>query len=113
MADVPHLDLPLRRIGRSLAEVEQGTRAEGSATVRCILSFPLGFRIERPEFGIADPEFETLPMNDAILDIQQACEVWEPSVDVVISEDPYDPRDPGAARLHINVALPEPEEEEL
>ena len=60
MDPIPRLALPLRLNGSGFATVEQDTLDELVVTVSCICSFPLGFRIEAPEFGIPELELTEL-----------------------------------------------------
>jgi phage baseplate assembly protein W len=102
MDNVPHLALPLRIVGGQYMTVQQGTLAELRCNVAAIVSFPLGSRVERPEFGIKDPEFEQRPLDT--LDIEAAVESYEPRAAVRISELPYDPLQPGYTPVTIAVS---------
>ena len=111
MDDVPHLALPLRVVGDHYVTVQQDTVDELAATVACIVAFPLGYRDERPDFGIVPLEFSTRPLNT--LDIEQAVEAYEPRASVRVTEQPYDPADPGAARVRVAVGLAGAEEGDI
>jgi len=108
MDNVPHLALPLRVVGDRFAAVQQDTLDELVSSVAVITSFPLGYRIERPDFGIVPPELDDRPLNT--LDIEQAVEAFEPRALVTVTEQPYDPHDPGADRLRVEVRMPRAEE---
>lgn len=108
MDNVPHLALPLRVVGDRYVSVQQDTLDELVQTVAVITSFPLGYRVERPDFGIVPPEFSQRPINT--LDIEQAVEAFEPRALVTVTEQPYDPTDPGADRLRVEVSMPRAEE---
>jgi phage baseplate assembly protein W len=111
MDDVPHLGLPLRVIGPSFATVQQDTLDELTATVAVICAFPLGSRVERPEFGITEPALADTPLD--VLDIEQTVTAFEPRAEVVITERPYLAADPLAGRLRIEVAMARSSEENL
>ena len=108
MDDVPHLALPLRIVGDRYVRVQQDTVDELVCTVAAITQFPLGYRIERPDFGIVPPELDNRPLN--VMDIEQAVEAYEPRAAVTVTEQPYDPHDPGADRLRVEVSMPRAEE---
>lgn len=110
MDDVPHLALPLRQVGAQLLTVQQDTDDELAVTVAVICSFPLGSRLERPDFGIAQPELADRPLN--VADIEQAVEAYEPRAEIKATEAPYDPTDPLGSRVRIEVAMARSEEEE-
>lgn len=103
MDDVPHLSLPLRVVGGSYVAVQQDTTDELAVTVKAILSFPLGSRPERPDFGITDPALTDRPL--ALLDMHQAIETYEPRAEITVTELPYDPADPLASRVRVEVAM--------
>jgi phage baseplate assembly protein W len=109
MDDVPHLALPLRLAGDSFASVQQDTLDEARACVAAIVVFPIGSRVESPDFGV--PE---LALRDRPLDVDgfaAAIESFETRVALRVSEAPYDPLDPLAARVRVEVALPGEAEE--
>jgi len=103
MDNVPHLAQPLRIVGDRFVTVQQDTVDELIASVAVITQFPLGYRVERPDFGIVPLELTDRPLP--VLDVEQACEAFEPRATVTVSEQPYDPNDPGAARLRVEVGL--------
>jgi phage baseplate assembly protein W len=100
MDNVPHLALPLRITGDHFVSVQQDTLDELVAAVAAIVTFPLGYRVERPDFG--------RPLDT--LDVEQAVEAYEPRALVNVTEQPYDPLDPGADRLRVEVTMPRAEE---
>lgn len=108
MDDVPHLALPLRVVGERYVSVQQDTVDELATAVAAITLFPLGYRIERPDFGIRPMELQSRPLR--VLDIEQAVEAFEPRADVTVTEQPYDSLDPGAARVRVEVSMPRAEE---
>jgi phage baseplate assembly protein W len=103
MDDVPHLALPLRVVGDRYVSVQQDTVDELVTNVAAITLFPLGYRVERPDFGITPPELAQEPLD--VLDIEQAVEAFEPRAHVEVTEAPLDPFDPGASRLRVEVSL--------
>src|SRR5262245_17298151 len=103
MDDVPHIALPIRVAGVTYATVQQDTDDEVTATVTAIASFPLGFREEAPEFGVAPMEFTGQPLDPT--DLEQACEQWEPRARLNIVDRSPGATDPTAGRLRIEVAM--------
>lgn len=103
MDDVPHLSLPLRISADRFVTVQQDTVDELVCCVGTITLFPLGYRVERPDFGIVPMELDTRPLP--IVDVEQAVEAWEPRAIVRVTEAPYDHLDPGADRLRVEVSL--------
>ena len=108
MDNVPHLALPLRVVGDRYVSVQQDTLDELTSSVAAITQFPLGYRVERPDFGIVPMELTQRPL--AALDIEQAVEAFEPRASVRVAEMPYDPFDPGAARVSVEVSFARSEE---
>jgi phage baseplate assembly protein W len=108
MDDVPHLALPLRIVGDRYVTVQQDTIDELVTCVGAITLFPLGYRVERPDFGVVPMEFDARPLP--VLDVEQAIEAWEPRADVRVSELPFDRTDPGASRVNVEVTMPNAQE---
>jgi len=108
MDDVPHLALPLRIVGERYVSVQQDTLDELVTCVGAITLFPLGYRVERPDFGVQSMEFDTHPLP--VDDVEQAIEAWETRAIVHVIEQPLNPLDPGASRLRVEVAMPRTEE---
>lgn len=76
MADLPHFALPLQFSNGAAVVYEQDTTDEILSCVLAILLCPLGYRVELPTFGLADPTFtEGLVRTDAI---NAALSEWEP-----------------------------------
>lgn len=103
MDDVPHIALPIRVKATEFATVQQDTGDELACTVNAIAAFPLGFRVEAPEFGVEPLEFGPQPLD--LSDLEQACELYEPRARLALTEAPYDPADPTAARVTIAVSM--------
>jgi phage baseplate assembly protein W len=60
MADRPHFAFPFQRgADGSVGVVEQGTPEHVMSCENVIVRCPVGFRIERPEFGIPWPEYRS------------------------------------------------------
>jgi phage baseplate assembly protein W len=106
--DVPHLALPLRVVGDRYVSVQQDTLDELVTSVAAITLFPLGYRVERPDFGIVPMELDQRPLP--VLDVEQAVEAFEPRATVNVTETPYDPADPGAVRVRVAVSMASSEE---
>lgn len=107
MDDIPHLALPLRIVGERFVSVQQDTLDELVACVAAITAFPLGYRVERPDFGVEPMEFDARPLPT--VDVEQAVEAYEPRATVSVTEQPYNPLDPGADRLRVEVSMSEAE----
>lgn len=105
MDDLPHLALPLRLTGDRFAAVQQDTEEELATTVLAILSYQLGSRIERPDFGIPDPALAQRPLD--LTAMRRAVAAFEPRADFSVTELPYDPTDPLASRVRVQVAMQE------
>lgn len=109
MDDCPHLALPLRIVGESFVAVQQDTVEELTTTVAVICAFPLGSRVERPEFGINPPELQDEPLR--LTGIEQAVAAYEPRAVVTVTERPgYVPL---AARIQVQVSMARGQEEEI
>jgi hypothetical protein len=108
MDPIPHLSLPLRISEGAYASVQQDTLDELVTAVQCVCAFPIGFRVELPEFGIPEYELSDLPLP--VDDLERIIETWEPRADVEVSEADHDPTDPLAARLQVQVTMPNEEE---
>jgi phage baseplate assembly protein W len=108
MDPIPHLSLPLRISEGAYASVQQDTLDELVCCVQAICSFPIGSRIEAPEFGI--PEFEHSDRPLPTQQLEAIVEQWEPRANVEISEGDYDATDPLATSLRVQVTSPGAEE---
>lgn len=106
--DVPHLALPLRVVDGAFAAVEQGSLDELTVSVQVVCSFPIGYRIESPEFGI--PEFELSDLPLPVDDLERTIESWEPRANVEVTQADYNPNDPLAAPLQVAVTMPNEED---
>lgn len=103
MDDIPHLALPIEFLGSQYATVQQDTTAEVAACVAAIVAFPIGYREDQPEFGITDPAFQTRPIDTA--EIEEVIDQYEPRAELTVSESAYNPSDPLAAEIEIEVAV--------
>ena len=86
MTDVPHFDLPFRFSNPQAAVVEQDSVEEIAECVLAVLLCPLGFRVELPDYGLADPAFSS-PLVDVELIRAQVLE-WEPRASILIDQAP-------------------------
>lgn len=109
MDSLPRLALPLRVVGDRYVSVEQDTLDEVTTCVTCIALFPQGFRDDRPDFGVPSQELSDLPLDAQA--VEQAIEAYEPRADVQVTETPYDPTDPLATRLRVQVSVARSEED--
>jgi len=99
---IQHLALPLRLTAAGhYAAVEQGSLDELRVCAMAVVRYPLGFRDDRPEYGVPDPELRQQPIDTAA--IVAALGRWEPRAAVTVAQAPVDPADDGAAHLTISV----------
>lgn len=102
--DIPHLALPLRVQPNGYASVQQDTLDEVRTNVAAIVSFPVGSRIEAPDFGVPELELDQRPLDvDAL---RRAVEDFEPRAVIRVVELEYDPSDPLAAHVRVEVSMP-------
>lgn len=85
--EIPHLSLPLRFVPgqskrMSAAVTEQDSMDEIADCVLAILLCPQGFRVELPEFGIPDPAFTDVDLEQ----LREQIEEWEPRADAELSD---------------------------
>jgi len=100
MTDVPHFDLPFRFSSPSAAVVEQDSLEEIANCVYAVLVCPLGFRVELPSFGLADPTF-SMPHPD-LDELRDVVETWEERAGVLLDEH-ADAFDALISRVGVNV----------
>lgn len=73
----PHFEFPFRRgTDGKIACVEQDTLEHIASCENVIVRCPVGFRDDRPEFGIPFPEFRNIPVDPR--DIEDALLTYEP-----------------------------------
>ena len=87
MADVPHFAIPFQFAGAQAAVVEQDSVDEIAYCAYTVLTCPLGFRVDLPEFGLPDPTF-TQPVDTEL--IRETVEEWEPRALVAFSAEELD-----------------------
>ena len=68
--------------------VEQDSDDEIAASVYAIIATPRGSRIEQSDYGVEDPTFEQLPIDDAEW-IEQVG-IWEPRAQISTTQDILD-----------------------
>ena len=103
MPEVPHLSLPLRVEGDRLATLDQDTADELANNVLVITSFAKGDRAEDLGFGILPLVFDNRPLN--LSDVETTIATYEPRATVTVRQADYDPADPTAARVRIEVSM--------
>lgn len=81
----PHFSWPFQRgaDGR-VGVVEQDTLEHVDSCCQLIVRCPVGFRLERPEFGWAFPEFQTIPID--LGPLEDALTRFEPRATPTISQ---------------------------
>jgi phage baseplate assembly protein W len=88
---IPHFTFPFAFVADAEGNVtaavnDQDTLEDVTACVTAILTTPLGFREELPDFGLRDMTFSQGGVD--VDEIQVAIQQWEPRADVMIEEDP-------------------------
>lgn len=81
----PKLQVPVRFDGRSFAVVEQHSDDEIAACVYAVVATPRGSRLEEPDFGVEDAEFDELPLDTD--EWVEQVGIWEPRAEVSTSEE--------------------------
>ena len=99
----PHLAFPFARTpdGTGIQVNEQDTVEEIMACEMVIVSYPVGFREDRPEFGWAWPDLAQAPVSTA--SIEQALKEFEPRGPVRI--DAVHDYANSTATLNVNVQI--------
>jgi len=97
----PHLQFPFTRdpVSRTVQVVEQDTVEHVMSCEMVIVSCPLGFREDRPEFGWAWPELKNAPLD--LGSLEQALRQFEPRRNASASQ--Y--LDFAAATVNVNVEI--------
>lgn len=81
----PKLRVPLQMGETGFKVVEQGSEEEVAQCVYAILATPRGSRLEDVDFGIDDPTFDTLPIDDT--EWLEAVAAYEPRADVSTAQE--------------------------
>jgi phage baseplate assembly protein W len=126
MTDIPHFAFPFQRrvtyrdggldpnllggdqlppipVYGQVAVVEQDDTAHIDACCQVITRCPVGFRIERPEFGWRFPEFRTAPLDtDALV---SAIQRFEPRVSEVRAREYADVASDVVRHISIDVGV--------
>ncbi len=77
MTDIPQFSLPLRLDGNGdFAVNEQDSLDEITDCVQAIVRYPLGYRIEKPDFGVPEQEFQQGGADAQT--IRRQIDKWEP-----------------------------------
>lgn len=71
-----HLTFPMRFTPTGFATVEQDTADDITMCCAAVLSYPLGSRPERPDFGVPEQAFRD--NGPSVIEIRQALQAWEP-----------------------------------
>lgn len=88
---VPHFTHPFRMRNtasskEAAAVAEQDSIEEIMTCVESVLRYPIGYRNEKPEFGIDDQTFKQVPIDESF--IEKTINRWEPRADLIITEAP-------------------------
>lgn len=103
MTDLPHFALPFRFANGAAVVVEQDTTDEILTCELAILLCPVGFRVELPDFGIADPTFSQGVPDVSV--IAAALTQWEPRSQEVVSGQ-LDALDELISHVQVRVGAP-------
>jgi phage baseplate assembly protein W len=98
--NVAHFGLPFRYEDGRAAVNEQGSPEDIAACVEAVLRTEPGERIERPDFGLPDPTFSSLPLD--LGDLIAAVSRWEPRARVLAEQYP-DLLDEAVARVRLTL----------
>jgi phage baseplate assembly protein W len=90
--------------GLSAAVTEQGSPEEVTDCCQAIISYPVGYRIELPEFGLPDQTFRQGGASES--DITAALQAWESRAEVLANAEP-DLLDILISRAHIQISTEE------
>jgi phage baseplate assembly protein W len=82
---VPKLRVPLEMGATGFRTVEQDSLQEIAQGAYAVLATPIGSLLEEPEFGIEDPTFEQLPIDDT--EWLEALARWEPRAAVRTTQE--------------------------
>jgi len=97
--NAPHISIPFRIDGTNGAvAAEQDSEREIMDCVEVVLRYPQGHRPEKPEFGIPDLTFHEHPDERRI---QEALVVWEPRIEMAVSQPVVDIVDELLQRIRI------------
>ncbi|CAB4197541.1 hypothetical protein UFOVP1313_18 [uncultured Caudovirales phage] len=75
MVETPHFAYPFELANGKVSVVEQDTAEHVMACENVIVRCPVGFRVERPEFGWPFPEFR---QSVNLEELETALQRWEP-----------------------------------
>lgn len=99
---IPHLALPLRLRGSSLAAVEQDTPEEVATAVEVVLRYTPGDFDVDPAFGTPSQLFRQGGAD--VQEILDAVARYEPRVDALVTEDDSELRDL-ISRVRVDVTI--------
>lgn len=95
---IPQFSLPFRLDGSGdFAVNEQDTIDEIADCVQAVVRYPLGYRIEKKDFGVPEQEFREGGADRAV--IQAQLDRWEPRADAIVDTE----LDDLVARVRIQV----------
>lgn len=98
---IPHFKLPFEIHNNKVIEVEQDSIAEVAGCVEAVLRYPIGYRVERPDFGIPDYAFSQ--SGTSIEAVETAIALWEPRADATIDHN-LDVLDDLIDRIRVSVS---------
>lgn len=111
---VPHFTHPFRfynasSVSLTVATAEQDSEEEILTCVESILRYPIGYRNEKPQFGLSDPTFTEGRIDP--VEIEETIGRWEPRATLDIAES-LDEVDSLIARIRISPSPTELRREE-
>lgn len=83
--EIPHFALPFRFVGGHAAVNEQDSVDDVEACVLAVASYPVGSRIEKPEFGVPDQTFRQGGVD--VTALEAAVNRWEPRASAAVIAD--------------------------
>lgn len=100
--DIPHFRLPVQVHDGRFAVVEQDSLDEIGQCAETVLRYPLGHRLDLPDFGLSDQAFG---MGGAdMVEIGEAIETWEPrATSLVDGLDEAESLEQGISQLRVTV----------
>lgn len=85
---IPKMRVPHRLENGHLAVCEQGSPENIAANVYTVLSYERGSRVEDPDFGVEDPTFSEMPLDDR--EWLEQIGVYEPRAAVTTTQEARD-----------------------
>lgn len=82
---IPKLKVPLTMGAHGFETLEQGSIGEVAQCVYAIVATPVGSRIDDMDFGVEDPTFDQLPLDES--ETVSQIHTYEPEAEVTVTQD--------------------------